>query len=106
MYAVFKLGGTQHRASVGDVLKVQKCEGDEGQTIEIGEVLFVRKEDDTMVGSPTVDGARVLAEIVRQGRHKKVLVQKFKRRKKYRRKAGHRQYFTEIRITELVLPEK
>ena len=105
MYAVFKLGGTQHRASVGDMLKVQKVDGEVGQTLEIEEVLLVRKDEDSLVGAPHVSGARVLAEIVGQGRHKKVLIQKFKRRKKYRRKLGHRQHFTQIRITDVVVSQ-
>jgi len=105
MYAVFKLGGTQHRASVGDMLRVEKLDGEVGQTLEIEEVLLIGKGEESLVGSPHVSGARITAEIVDQGRHKKVLVQKFKRRRKYRRKMGHRQHFTQIRITDVVVPQ-
>ncbi len=105
MYAVIKLGGNQHKAAVGDVLKVQKLPGEEGQVIEVPDVLLVRKDDDeVLLGRPLVPGATVKAEILRQGRDKTILVYKFKRRKNYRRKRGHRQYFTTVRITELLVP--
>lgn len=105
MYAVFKFGGRQHRATVGDIVKVQRSAGDVGQTLEIVDVLMVKRDEDALIGAPLVDGAKILAEIVSHGRDKKVMVQKFKRRKKYRRYRGHRQHFTKIKLTDLVVPE-
>jgi len=87
------------------MLRVEKLDGEVGQTLEIEEVLLIGKGEESLVGSPHVSGARITAEIVDQGRHKKVLVQKFKRRRKYRRKMGHRQHFTQIRITDVVVPQ-
>ncbi len=105
MYAVIKLGGNQHKAGVGDVLKVQKLEGEEGQTIEVPDVLMIRRDDDgILLGTPVVKGALVRAEILRQDRDKTILVYKFKRRKNYRRRTGHRQCYTKVRITEVLLP--
>lgn len=104
MYAIVKLGGVQRRASVGDVLKVEKIDGNVGDRVEISDVLLLGKDEGTVVGAPSVAGARVLGEIVAQGRNKTVLVMKMKRRKGYRRKVGHRQLFTKIRITEVVAP--
>jgi len=104
MYAVFKLGGNQHKASVGDVLEVDLLSGEVGDKVEIEDVLLLAKDGETIVGAPGVDGAKVVYEIVGHGRQKKVLVVKFKRRKKYRRKAGHRQQFTSIKITDVVAP--
>ncbi len=104
MYAVFKLGGNQHRATVGDIVKVQKLDGDVGATVEVTDVLMVRTDKKAIVGTPTVAGAKIIGEIVDQGRDKKVTVVKFKRRKDYRRKQGHRQYFTTVKITEVVIP--
>jgi large subunit ribosomal protein L21 len=104
MYAVFKCGVTQHRASVGDLVKVQLMQGEVGARIEIAEVLLVKKDEGALIGTPLVEGAKVFAEIVANGRDKKIIVQKFKRRKKYRRKAGHRQPFTRLKITDVVVP--
>jgi large subunit ribosomal protein L21 len=103
MYAVFKLGGTQHSATVGDVLDVQKVEGEVGHKFEIAEVLCLRKDDQPLVGTPLVQGAKVVAEIVRQSRAGKVVVIKFKRRKNYRRKRGHKQPMTRIKVTDIVV---
>ncbi|MBM4353944.1 MAG: 50S ribosomal protein L21 [Deltaproteobacteria bacterium] len=104
MYAVFKLGGNQHRATVGDVLKVQKVTGEVGQSLEISEVLLVKKDEAAVVGTPFVAGAKVVAEILAQGREKTMIIQKFKRRVKYRRRNGHRQPYTRIRITGVMVP--
>ena len=98
MYAVIKTGGKQYRVSEGDTLRVEKLDGEVGSKLELGEVLMVGG-DKVAVGSPTVKGAKVTAEITAQDRAKKIVVFKMKRRKNYRRKQGHRQPFTEIRIT-------
>ncbi len=98
MYAVIKTGGKQYRVAEGDTLRVEKLDGTVGQNLTFDEVLMVGGEK-VSVGKPLVKGATVTAEIVAQDRAKKVIVFKMKRRKNYRRKQGHRQPYTEIRIT-------
>ena len=99
MYAIIKTGGKQYRVSEGDTIRVEKISGDVGSSVELGEVLMVGGTDDVSVGTPLVSGAKVTAEIVAQDRAKKIIVFKMKRRKNYRRKQGHRQPYTELRIT-------
>jgi len=98
MYAVIKTGGKQYRVSEGDRLRVEKLPGEPGATVTFDEVLMIGGEK-VAVGKPIVKGAKVSAEIMVQDRDKKVIVFKFKRRKNYRRKRGHRQPFTELKIT-------
>src|SRR5690606_30178489 len=97
MYAVIKTGGKQYRVSEGDRLRVEKLAGEVGGTVELDEVLMLGG-DAPKIGKPTVAGAKVVAEIVAQDRAKKIIVFKIKRRKNYRRKNGHRQPYTELRI--------
>ncbi|WP_435100622.1 50S ribosomal protein L21 [Arhodomonas sp. AD133] len=99
MYAVIKTGGKQYRVSEGDVLRVEKLDAEAGATVEFDQVLMVGGGDDVKVGSPLVEGGRVSAEVVAQGRDRKIEVVKFKRRKDYQRKHGHRQHYTEVKIT-------
>lgn len=99
MYAIIKTGGKQYRVSEGDRLQVEKLVGNAGDAITFDEVLLVGGGDTTKVGAPTVKGASVKAEIVDQARGKKIIVFKLKRRKNYRRKQGHRQLYTDVRIT-------
>ncbi len=99
MYAVFRSGGKQYRAAKGDVLRVEKIDGEEGATVKFDEVLLVGEGADVKVGSPTVDGSSVSAKVVRQGKSRKVPVVKFKRRQNYLRQGSHRQVFTEVEIT-------
>ena len=96
--AVIRTGGKQYRVTEGDTIKVEKLEGDPGAKIQFDEVLLVGG-DKPKVGKPTVSGAKVSGEIVAQTRGDKLIVFKFKRRKKYRRKAGHRQALTQVKIT-------
>lgn len=98
MYAVIKTGGKQYRVSEGDRIRVEKLPGEVGSDITFDEVLMLGGEK-VAVGTPRVDGASVKATIVAQDRAKKVIVFKYKRRKGYRRKYGHRQPFTELKIT-------
>lgn len=98
MYAVIKTGGKQYRVSEGDRIRVEKLQGAVGDSIELAEVLMLGG-DKVAVGKPLVEGAKVAAQIVGQGRGKKTIVFKIKRRKSYRRKAGHRQPFTELKVT-------
>ena len=99
MYAVFKTGGKQYRASTGDVIKVEKIEAEKGATIELDQVLMVGEGEDVKIGTPFLDGGKVTATVLDQGRGDKIKVIKFKRRKNYRRQMGHRQYFTQLEIT-------
>jgi large subunit ribosomal protein L21 len=99
MYAVFRSGGKQYRAATGDVLRVEKIDGDEGATVNFDEVLLVGEGSDVKVGNPTVSGSSVSAKVVRQGKSRKVPVVKFKRRQNYLRQGSHRQFFTEVEIT-------
>lgn len=98
MYAVIKTGGKQYRVSEGDTVRVEKLDGDVGANVDFDDVLMLGG-DKVAVGTPTVSGAKVTAEIVAQDKAKKIIVFKMKRRKNYRRKAGHRQPYTELRIT-------
>jgi len=101
MYAVFRTGGKQYRASKGDRIRVERLEAEEGDSVEFGDVLLVGEGSDVKVGSPLVSGGKVKATVTAQGRSKKVMVVKFKRRKNYMRVKGHRQHFTEVEITSI-----
>jgi large subunit ribosomal protein L21 len=98
MYAVIKTGGKQYRVSEGTRLRVEKLPGAAGDKLQLDQVLMLGGEKLT-IGKPLVAGAKVNAEIVGQGRDKKVIVYKIRRRKRYRRKNGHRQPYTELKIT-------
>ena len=99
MYAVIESGGKQHRVVEGETLKLEKIEAATGDTIEFDRVLMVGSGDTVKIGTPVVSGGKVTAEVVAQGRHKKVRIVKFNRRKHYRKETGHRQWFTEVKIT-------
>lgn len=99
MYAVFVSGGKQHRVAEGDVVRLELLEADAGQTIEFDQVLLVSNGSDVKIGAPVVAGGKVKAEVVTHGRGDKIRIIKFRRRKHYRKQAGHRQYFTEVKIT-------
>jgi large subunit ribosomal protein L21 len=105
MFAVFKTGGKQYRVAAEDVLKVDKVEGEPGEIVEFGEVLVVGGDSVTL-GAPTVAGATVAAEVLDQGRGAKIIAFKKRRRKNSRRKRGHRQEFTLLRITEILTDGK
>ncbi|MBK7395381.1 MAG: 50S ribosomal protein L21 [Myxococcales bacterium] len=98
MFAVIQTGGKQYKVAQGDVLRVEKLVGNVGDAITFDKVLLVGA-DNVKVGTPFVAGAKVSAQIVSEGRGKKLIVYKFRRRKNYRRKAGHRQPYTELKIT-------
>ena len=101
MYAVFRSGGKQYRASKGDVLKLEKLDADEGAKVKFDEVLLVGEGKDIQVGSPLLSGSSVSGKVLRQGKSKKVSVVKFRRRQNYLRQHTHRQYFTEVEITDI-----
>jgi large subunit ribosomal protein L21 len=102
MFAVIKTGGKQYRVATDDVLKLEKLAGEAGDMIEFAEVLLVGNGDDIAVGAPLVEGALVTAEVVEQGRAKKVISFKKRRRQNSRRIKGHRQHLTTVRIAEIL----
>ena len=103
MYAVIKTGGKQYKVSEGDVLNFEKIEGDKGDTVSFDEVLLISKDEDVKVGTPFVEGAKVVGEIISQIRGPKITVFKMKRRKGYSKKTGHRQDLTNLKIKEIVV---
>jgi len=103
MYAVIKTGGKQYRVAPDDVLEIEKLPADPGETIEFKDVLLVDQGGEPKIGTPLVDGAIVSAEVVEQGRGEKIIIFKKKRRQNYRRRNGHRQYLTTVRILEILL---
>ncbi|HUI26837.1 MAG TPA: 50S ribosomal protein L21 [Candidatus Kryptonia bacterium] len=100
-YAVIRTGGKQYRVAPGDLIRIEKLAGDAGSPVAFTEVLMASGAGNLKVGAPLVAGVRVTGEIVRQGRAKKILVFKKKRRKNYRRHQGHRQYETTVRVTAI-----
>ena len=103
MYAVFRTGGKQFRVEPGMTLRIPSVDAEEGSSITFDDVLLASKGDEVKVGVPSVDGAMVKAEVLRHGKDRKVIVFKRKRRKQYRKKQGHRQKFTEVRVDEIVV---
>ena len=101
MYAVFRTGGKQYRASKGDRLKIERLHAEEGESVEFSEVLLIGEGSSIKVGSPLVSGSKVKAKVTAQGRGSKIMIMKFKRRKNYKRIKGHRQHFTEVEITSI-----
>jgi large subunit ribosomal protein L21 len=103
MYAVFRTGGKQFRAEPGIRLRVPTLDAEQGDSVVFDDILLTSDGDAVQVGQPVVDGATVKAEVIGHGREKKVIVFKRKRRKGYRKKQGHRQDYTEIRVDEIAL---
>jgi large subunit ribosomal protein L21 len=101
MYAIIRTGGKQYQVAPGEHVRVEKLDGNVGDTIEFADVLLVADGEDVRIGRPVVDGAKVMARIVEQDKAKKVLVFKKKRRKGYRVKNGHRQHYTALEIKEI-----
>jgi large subunit ribosomal protein L21 len=99
MYAVFESGGKQHRVQEGEVLKLEKIELATGDTVEFDKVMLLGEGDSVKLGQPLVEGAKVTAQVLSQGRHDKISIIKFKRRKHHMKRAGHRQWYTEVKIT-------
>ena len=106
MFAVIKTGGKQYRVAPNDVLRVEKIEGQPGDTVELGAVLALGGEAGVTLGAPLVEGAMVAAEVIEQGRADKIIVFKKKRRKNHRRRNGHRQHETVLRVTEILTDGK
>ena len=99
MYAIIKTGGKQYRVEEGQTLRVEKLELETGAKVDFGQALLVGAGDDIKVGAPFVEGSQVSGEVVDHGRHKNVKIVKFKRRKHHMKTMGHRQWFTEVKIT-------
>ena len=98
MYAVVRTGGKQMRMEPGQAVRVEKLEGAVGDRVELDDVLMVAGEGESRIGTPVLDGVKVVGTITEQGRGPKITIFKMKRRKGYRRKAGHRQHYTEVRV--------
>ena len=101
MYAIVKTGGHQYRVAIGDTIEVERLEANIGDTVELGEVLLLQNDNGVQVGTPLVSGARVVATVVRQHRGEKLIIFKFKAKKRYRRKTGHRQNLTMLAIKDI-----
>lgn len=103
MYAIIRSGGKQYRAEVGATIDVDRLPQEVGETIDLSDVLLVADEEVARIGQPLVEGARVSATVVEQFRSKKIIVYKYRQRTNYRRKQGHRQYYTRLRIDDISL---
>lgn len=101
MYAIIRSGGKQYRAEVGRTVDVDRLPNEVGESIELDDVLLVADGDHTVIGQPRVEGASVAATVVEQFRGKKIIVYKYRQRTSYRRKQGHRQYYTRLRIDDI-----
>jgi len=102
MYAVIESGGKQHKVVPGEVLRLEKIAAEAGETVSFDKVMMIGTEGQVTIGHPYVDSGKVSAEVVGHGRHDKLRIIKMKRRKHYRRQAGHRQWYTEVKINEIV----
>ena len=100
-YAVIRTGGKQYRVAPGDIIRVEKLAAEPGAEVEFTEVLMTAEDGSVHVGTPLLSGARVTGQVVQQGKAKKILVFKKKKRKNYRRHHGHRQQFTAVRVTHI-----
>jgi len=103
MYAIINSGGKQYRVQQGDQLRLEKLVGNPGDKVELDQVLLVKTDKGLRVGNPLVENAKVMATILEEGRGKKILIFKMKRRKQYRRKQGHRQSYTSVLIESITL---
>ena len=103
MYAIIQSGGKQHRVSIGERLKVELLKGETGESLDITDVLMVVDGDKITIGAPSVGGAIVTAEVLGHGRGDKVRIVKHRRRKHYHKEQGHRQWYTELKITGITL---
>jgi large subunit ribosomal protein L21 len=105
MYTIIQVGSKQYKVEVGDTIRTEKIDSKVAEKIELKEILLIKDKDKVLVGRPFLSGAKVIAEVKEQRRGKKIVIGKFKRRKGYRRKAGHRQDYTKLLIKEIKLPK-
>jgi len=103
MYAVIKTGGKQYRANPGEEIKVEKLQGEVGDPVTFDQVLLTSDGETVSVGKPFLENTKVTGQITSQGKNRKIVVFKYKRRKGYRKKLGHRQQFTQVRIKDITL---
>lgn len=103
MYAIFRTGGKQYRAHVGETLDVERLPNEVGESFEIEDVLLVGDDDNTVIGQPTVEGAKIKVTVEEQFRDKKLIVYKYNQRTNYRRKKGHRHYYTRLKIDDIIV---
>jgi len=101
MYAILESGGKQYRVTEGQTLELEKLETDAGNVIDFDRILMIVNGEDAHFGAPVLEGAKVTAEVVKHGRHKKVQILKFKRRKHHMKRQGHRQEYTQVKITSI-----
>ena len=101
MYAVIQTGGKQYRLSAGDTVRVETLDAEEGASVEFDNILMVADGDDIKLGTPYIEGGKVVAKVKAHGRHKKIEIIKFNRRKHYDKRTGHRQNYTELEITDI-----
>jgi large subunit ribosomal protein L21 len=106
MYAIVETGGMQYRVLPNHIIRVPKLEVEEGKRIDLESVLLLQDGEKTLIGSPKVKGAKVIAEVLSHGKEDKIVVFKMKKRKNYRRRRGHRQTYTELLIKEVIGPKK
>lgn len=99
MYAVFHSCGKQYRVSKGQIIRLEKLDISTGNTVEFNEIMMIANDNDIQIGSPFVNGRKIVGEVIHHGRHKKVMIIKFHRRKHFRKHQGHRQWFTDVKIT-------
>ena len=102
MYAVIETGGKQYKVQEGDTVFVEKLDTEEGEQVDLSRVLLISKEDDLVVGKPFVENAKVEATVLEQGKGKKIIVYKYKAKKNYKKKQGHRQPYTKLKIDKIV----
>ncbi|WWP00853.1 MAG: 50S ribosomal protein L21 [Candidatus Dasytiphilus stammeri] len=106
MYAVFQTGGKQYRVKSGQIIRLEKLNIDHGKTIDFDQVLMVVNGNNINIGAPLVKGGRVSADIISHDRGQKIKIIKFRRRKHYRKKQGHRQWFTTVKINNIICSER
>jgi len=102
MYAVIETGGKQYRVQEGDIVRVEKLDVQEGEKVDLSKVLLISNEDGIVVGKPYIDGAKVEATVIEHGKDRKIVIFKYKPKKDYRKKQGHRQPYTKIKIEKIV----
>lgn len=103
MFAVVETGGKQYKVSVGSVIEVEKINTKEGEEVVLDRILLLNKDGEVLIGRPYLEGVKIIAKVLRQDKYPKVIVFKFKRKKHYRRKHGHRQFFTRLAIENIVI---
>ncbi|MXP56437.1 50S ribosomal protein L21 [Pantoea sp. Mhis] len=101
MYAVFQSGGKQHRVSPGQTIRLEKLNIEAGKIIKFNQILIIQKNNNVIIGTPLILGGIIEAEVLAHGRNKKIRIVKFRRRKHYRKQTGHRQWFTDVKITSI-----